>query len=159
MYCMYAMCDAFCKDLSPHMIFNWDATQFVLGNDGPNTIVTILCDELKNIPASVESKETLGFAVKLYHFHSAAGILAPPVFILSDDSMNSEEYIATRMKGLSKTFSPGSYGWLVFTKTRYCNKAFYQWFLTNVICPFVDLIRKEDALQVIIYCMINLNTM
>jgi hypothetical protein len=79
----------------------------------------------------------LGFAIKYNHFHNAAGDMAPLVLIVADDTMEEGEFFVQDVAGLSHTQLVDSTSFLVFTKTRSCNAAFYRWYAHNVVAPFV----------------------
>eukprot|EP01034_Spumella_vulgaris_P029667 gene29667-36749_t len=68
--------------------------------------------------------------------HTAAGFVAPPVYIIQDSSMPKETHMVTQVTGLSHSCDTTSYGYLVFCNTRACNASFYQWFMETVVIPF-----------------------
>ena len=148
-YSMIAMATAFSSQLSPHMIFNWDATQFVINGDGEKSMVYIK-GELDS-PLTHPGSGGLNFAIKLYHFHCAAGFPAIPVFIVAVDSLDEDDLICHKVLGLSNNTAPSSYGYLCFTKTRCCNKKFYSWFASTVVCPFVEQQREDFECKVYRY--------
>jgi hypothetical protein len=104
-FSMYCMARAFCgapgkdadSDLkSPHLIFNWDATQFKVSQDGPLQVCVVNDGEndcASDIPATRPSGGDLDIFVKLYHFHNAAGYPAAPVYVFADDSMDKEDFV------------------------------------------------------------------
>lgn len=147
-YSMHAMVAAYCEELVPHLIFNWDATQFVISPEG-ETVLVYIKGELDG-PLTQESSGTLGYAIKLYHLHSAAGIPGPPVFVIADSTLGDSEYIVEKVLGLGNTNDPSAYGYLVFTKTRCCNKPFYEWYAHTVVAPFVKFIRDSYGCKVLI---------
>lgn len=151
---MISMALAFCEDKAdnPEMIFNWDATQFTIEYDHPTKTSIVIKPERANdelidgidIPnhgskktVTDSSSGKLGFAVKLYHFHHADGICAPPVFVIADAAMDESSLDVYKVPRLSNVATSFSFGWLCFTKTRCCNSAFYQWFAKEVVVPFV----------------------
>jgi len=125
-YTMSAMAHAFCEFLDGNMIFNWDATQYIVLSDKDTYKVFIKSEKTEGKACTDESDGNLDTLIKLYHFHNAGGIVADPVFIIADDSMKDEEYEVHRIAGLSNKCGMG-YGYLVVTKTRAANKAFYRW--------------------------------
>ena len=123
------------------MCFNWDATQYCINPEGHATIVK--CKGDNDMPATALSEGGLGFAIKYYHFHNANGDLAPAVFIIADDTMGVDEFFFEKVVGLSHTQIVGAFGYLVFTKTRNCNAAFYRWYANFIVAPFVDECRDS----------------
>lgn len=97
------------------MCFNWDATQYCVDAEGHATIVKCRGDDER--PATALSAGGLGFAIKYYHFHNAAGDMAPMVLIIADDTMEENEFFVQEVAGLSHTQLVDSTGYLVFTKT------------------------------------------
>lgn len=81
--------------------------------------------------------------IKKYFFHNSAGQVAPPVYVVADDSMEPNTYRAFRINGLSSTNAAGDYGYLVFCQSRAGNDAFYFWYVTTVVLPFVAKVREH----------------
>jgi hypothetical protein len=53
-YSMHVLVVAFCEDLSPNLIFNWDATQFVVGFDPASKGVYIKPEKANDKPLTAE---------------------------------------------------------------------------------------------------------
>jgi hypothetical protein len=100
-FSMIAMVSAFCQQLHNNMIFNWDATQFYVEDSPEGTGLLIRAELPTNQAATSESGGGLGFSIKLYHLHNADGYCAPPVFVIADESMDSEELAVHKVIGLS----------------------------------------------------------
>lgn len=135
LYSFAVMNEAFMGTRDAAMCFNWDATQYCVDAEGHATIVKCRGDDER--PATALSAGGLGLAIKYYHFHNAAGDMAPMVLIVADDTMEENEFFVQEVAGLSHTQLVDSTGYLVFTKTRNCNAAFYRWYAHNVVAPFV----------------------
>jgi transposase len=135
------MNEAFMGSRDASMCFNWDATQYCVDAEGHTTIVKCKGDDEK--PATAQSAGGLAFAIKYYHFHNAAGDMAPMVLIVADDSMEEGEFFFAEVPGLSHTQLVDAVGYLVFTKTRNCNAAFYRWYAHTVVAPFVLKCRQS----------------
>jgi hypothetical protein len=134
------------------MIFNWDATQFCVSSDPNSSGVFIKAELPDDQPLTSVSSGNLDFTIKLYHCHHAGGSCAEPVYVIADDSMEAEDFVARRIMGLSSNNQQGSYGWLCFTKTRACNNAFYEWFGETIVCSFIEFTREcHEHCQVIYY--------
>jgi hypothetical protein len=138
---------AYCVFLPAALVFNWDATTFSCGSDEHNRqkvyvkIAPRDVDDKKNPPAIVGG--SLGMYIKKYFFHNSAGQVAPPVYVVADDSMEPNTYRAFRVNGLSSTKAAGDYGYLVFCQSRAGNDAFYFWYVTTVVLPFVAKVREH----------------
>lgn len=134
-YSFAAMNHAFIEDKSPHMTFNWDATQVVIGEDGNMEVVFIKHDmdnyKVGAMPLTAESTGTLGMAIKYLHFHNAAGNAAPPVYIIADPSLGEDEFVWEEIPNFGNTADVGTVGYIVACKTRNCNAAF-PWILPMV---------------------------
>jgi hypothetical protein len=94
-------------------------------------------------------KGTTGFikySIKHYACISAQGKLLDPIFIFADDNMGPEEIDIHEVPGLGAGTQLDGVGYIVFTKTRATNLAFYQWFLEKYFIPRVDIVRKHENL-------------
>eukprot|EP00981_Chlorochromonas_danica_P010810 scaffold3418_cov207-Ochromonas_danica.AAC.1 len=60
--------------------------------------------------AICEEEAGLDYAMKLYHFHCAAGFPAPPVFVSGDYMLKKIEYNACEVQGLCRGTSLDGYG-------------------------------------------------
>ena len=148
-YSMFCMCRAFCEQLRPEMFFNWDATQYVIGGDKQDKCyIRVKTEEDGDAPVTAQSNGELEFGIKLYHCHNAGGQVAPPVYVIADGELAEEECHADKVIGLGNPNVMGSYGYVVRTKTRCCNDAFYRWFLKEVVCQFVAAARDTYEYKV-----------
>jgi hypothetical protein len=130
------------------MIFNWDATQFVISPDGNCEVMYCKVKKNDDLPMTQKSAGGVKFAIKLYHYHNAAGAIAPPVFVIADETMDAEAFSAHRIAGLS-TNNANGHGWVVFAKTRNGNAAFYEWFAREIVIPFVNNSRTHNGLEAV----------
>jgi hypothetical protein len=147
-FSMAVMCKAWTEDLDPSMIFNWDATQFVISPDGNCEVMYCKVKKNDDLPMTQKSAGGVKFAIKLYHYHNAAGAIAPPVFVIADETMDAEAFSAHRIAGLS-TNNANGHGWVVFAKTRNGNAAFYEWFAREIVIPFVNNSRTHNGLEAV----------
>lgn len=131
-YAMICLVKAYCEGLDRHLIFNWDATQYIVSDELQSKGVYIKAERAENTPITAPSQGGLAFAIKLYHFHNASGFSAPPVFVVADDEMNEEELHVMQVKGLGLSNEMTSFGWVCVTKTRACNAAFYRWCVNSL---------------------------
>ena len=136
LYSFAMMNQAFLSEIDACCVFNWDATQYCVNAEGFATIVKCKSEGRDVVPTSL-SAGGLGFAIKYYHFHNANGDVAPAVFIVADDTMSEDDLFWEEITGLSHTQLVDASGYLVFTKTRNCNAAFYRWYAFHVVAPFV----------------------
>jgi hypothetical protein len=63
------------------------------------------------------------------------------MLIIADDQMGPEEIDIHEVKGLSIGTEIEGFGYVVFTKTRATNKAFYRWFLKVLFTPRIVRLR------------------
>jgi len=63
---------------------------------------------------------------------SASGEAVPIVLLVSIAELLEDDCFAYEIPGLSNSTTPGSKGYLIFTKSRAGNSAFYLWFSENV---------------------------
>jgi len=110
--------------------------------EGSETAVYIKSnDHRESLPLTRESSGTLGISIKYYHLHNANGENASAVYLVADDSMAPDDFFVVSVIGLGSDTSVGSKGFLAFTKTRNGNEKFYRWFGTEIVVPFVHLVR------------------
>ena len=143
---------AFADHKVPHMIFNWDATTFLCGDEDYNdekVIITALSrqqalDAEQARSATVESTGQMGLFIKKIHHHNAAGKIAPPVFVFQDPDMIEDTFEVHMVNDLSSSPSTGAVGFVVFSPTRGCSTEFYKWYVTTISVPFI-LSNRQDC--------------
>jgi len=140
---MHALVKAFSTDLAPTMIGNFDATQYVVSQERPDQGYYIKQERLDDKPLTAESSGGLDFAIKFYHVHNAAGFTSTPVFNIADGNMGEEDADFYTISGLGTNGTQRNFGYLCFTKTRACNKKFYDWFAKQILIPFVVESRES----------------
>ena len=140
-FAMAAMIEAFCKHLSPAMQFNWDATQYALSPDKDEICVYQKGKDFG--PLTSESGGGTFLSIKHYHFHNANGTVAPPVFVIADDSMDPEAFIWDEVSELSTSTDVNGKAYLCRCRTRNGNSAFYRWYGTFIVAPFVIDVRDR----------------
>jgi hypothetical protein len=93
-----ALNEALVKDLDPHMIANWDATSFGVNDDNIELLATVKEEGDKPLTLVENSKFEMG--VKWFALMNANGNLGKDVFVISDPSLPSEEFIVDEIKCL-----------------------------------------------------------
>jgi len=63
------------------MLFNWDATQFIVDENSEFFVVVKKHDIPNEFPITRRSNGGLGFAVKLYHFRNANDTAGPALWV------------------------------------------------------------------------------
>ena len=81
--------------------------------------------------------------IKKYFFHNSAGQVAPPVYVIGDDSLGPEDCLTFKVTGLSNTNAVGAYGYLMFCQSRAGNDSFYVWYVTTAGLSFVMEVREH----------------
>jgi hypothetical protein len=145
-YSMITMIKALCEFLDPNMIFNFDNTQYVIDKDSDDQYICIKVEG--NDPIVAPGTGKLGLAVKYYHFHNANGYSGELVIVISDDSMGEESMEMFPIQGYSNNTAIDSVGYLVFTKSRCGNKAFFRWYITFIVIPFINKCRDVKQCKV-----------
>ena len=131
--------------LSPYLLFNYDATAFCIGDNEELLIVP----ENLAIPPTTTSDSSIPIVIKLIHLHCAAGVPAPCVFIVSDDSMTEDQCEFFTVPGLSGVAAADNFCGFVFVmKSRSGNQTFYDHFYKSVLIPFSD--RCQGIVQSIV---------
>lgn len=147
---MHALVVAFCKDLYPAMIGNFDATQFKITQEAPDKGFYIKQERVESDdkPITAESNGRLDFAVKFYHVNNALGYTAIPVYCIAVPEMTETQFEYHKIHGLGTNREQSNYGYVCFTKTRACNKAFYAWLAEHILVPFVNESREAHDCKV-----------
>ena len=123
------------------MLFNWDATQYALSPDKDEICVYQKGKDFG--PLTSESGGGTFLSIKHYHFHNANGTVAPPVFVVADDSMDPEALIWDKVPELSTSTDVNGKAYLCRCRTRNGNSAFYRWYGTFIVAPFVIDVRDR----------------
>lgn len=133
----------------PQLILNSDATTFEVGYSKDNKRVVIKyvgfrnsCGEnLKVRPDDSESASITAYFIKYYLLISADGYAAHPVFVVQDNNMAEGDIDVHECPGLGVSTTAGEKAYIVFVRTRGANLAFYEWFNTMILFPFVHVQR------------------
>jgi hypothetical protein len=138
---------AFVANLIPELVFNWDATTFSCGNDEHNKrkvyVSSVPRSEWENlVPPSVLGSN-LGVYIKKYHYHNSFGQVAHPVYMVADDSIAEGEFEVFKVFGMGATNAVGDFGFLVLSNTRAGHDAFYAWYATHIVLPYIREVRQE----------------
>jgi hypothetical protein len=135
---MAAMNEAFGKGLPWHCIANMDATTFLLRFTSNDELVVLPSDD----PPTTTEAEPLDIFVKQMFLTSASGRLAPPLFIISDNSMDREAFDFHLVKGLNYSMQAGDGGgYIAFCQSRQGNSALHQWIFTKYLVDFAHCMR------------------
>ncbi len=143
-YSMWIMVKAYTENLERQQIWNWDATQFIVSEQGKGKHVYNIKIEghkdgqsASNRPLSIVGDESLDIGIKWMHMGSAAGLVIPLILLVAVDDLKDEDFEVNEIPGLSHTSAANGKGYLCFTKTRAGNAAFYNWFIQKIVVPQV----------------------
>ncbi len=130
---MAAMNVAFSEGLSWHCIANMDATLLLLRFDSTESLIVFPCDDP---PTRVETCVNDIF-IKQMFLTSASGRLAPPLFIMADESLSAEDFKVHSIPGLSFSLEcTASIGYILVCKNRHGNPAAQRWIFTEYMVKF-----------------------
>lgn len=146
-YSLWIMLKACAENLPPQVLWNFDATTFQVSFTNDEKVL-VVGDGDEETPASSIGDSVLEIGVKWIFMASASSHVAPFVFVICVNDMDSEAFLVFEVDGLAWSRDPGSTGYLVFCKTRNGNAALFQWFLTNVVIPTVTKLRDWSFPQV-----------
>ena len=143
--CVMNECYAEGKD--PHMIGNFDATQFhVSFNNNQEELVKIVEIQKNNdndTPTTQCEESILDLFVKYICMANAVGKLATPVFLIADPDLEEDDFGAYLIGGLSYSNDANSVGWLCFCKSRSGNHQFFEWFFQVLVNDFASTSQRE----------------
>jgi transposase len=142
----FAVMNACCVPIStPELIINVDATQFTCGDvkarGSKAAYIGKRPRNLKVAPIAGESGLT-SFFIKLYATINAAGGQARPIYIYADPEMKDGEIDVHEVIGIGAGTSPRETAFIVFSKTRVPQLAFYKWYFRMVLVPWVQELRE-----------------
>lgn len=89
----------------PQLLFNFDATQFVVGQSDKNKKVypVRVGDHCDRSPLGLLGDDSLDIGIKWMHLGSASGAASPMVLPVAVDSLKSEEFEFYAILGLTAT--------------------------------------------------------
>ncbi|KAJ1395080.1 hypothetical protein B484DRAFT_407692 [Ochromonadaceae sp. CCMP2298] len=141
--------------VNPALILNIDATQFEVGSSKGKGIQVVVTERngvetgpLKAAPKKGDNSTGLAYFIKFFLLINAAGDMHIPVFVVADPFMEEGAVDRYEVPGLGAGTDAGAPGWLVFTKTRGCNRAFYDWLNMQYVCNFAQKLRTVWGLPV-----------
>jgi len=146
--------------LEPSMKTNWDATQFALKSNGKGQHFWAPEGMKKEKQEAGESfkhqgDSDLDMAIKLVQFGASDGTSHDPVIIVADDSMAEGAFRATPIVGMCSNSGVGAKGWLIHSKTRAGNSAFYNWYAKTVVIPYFIATRAANGFDVNVPGMVS----
>lgn len=147
-----AACNSFvpslkCRDQAT----NADATTFeASGSKDCIEVFAAPKSEIGQVKVEVDpdaaDENNLKFSVKKYVTSSGSGYVTKPIYIFADSRMGADEMIYYECKGLGQGQDVETVGYIVFCKSRACNKAFYHWWLKDIYIPWVAQLRQLNGL-------------
>lgn len=131
--------ECLCKGRNPALLANVDSTQFLYDqSNGGRILVASKADEQRYLHES-----HTGLFVKYISIYFANGYAAPPVLLCANDNIEEGTYICETVQLLSHSTDPHAFGYLVWTKTRAGNVAFFKWLFLTVIFPAIESQRSS----------------
>jgi hypothetical protein len=137
-YSMWVMLLAFITTLWNVMKWNWGATQFLCKPAGTGALTCVVEDEDTKTPVTAVADNSLNLCVKWMHMGSAAGEVIPLVILIAAKEMDAAACEIIPINGLAYNGAVGQTGYLVFTKTRAGNAAFFRWFALTIVAPTIN---------------------
>mgnify|MGYP001604754038 CR=1 FL=1 len=133
-----------------YLVLNYDACQVVIDdNNITYTKVAVNTDEVLDTgPLNINTSSTnFPYCIKYMCVCSLNGQLCPyPVFLMADNSLGKDEFYWYKIPQMSFEISLNGYGYICFCKTRCGNAKFFKWFNTEVLIPYIALLREvSDA--------------
>lgn len=146
-YSMVLMVKSCLEFKLPPLIWNWDATQFIVRVTATGAAVYILGADDDPTPVTAIGNSGLDFAIKWMFLGSAAGDAAPLVFIIAVPELPPGKWQVYEIRGLSATTDSGKIGYLVIGHDRHGTSDFFQWFLKNIVITTIVKTRTDNDLK------------
>lgn len=129
----------------PCNVLNIDATQFGFVKNldkPPRVVMPVKCDgEGKPVSTTANNNKDLVFFVKYFCMITLSGFIDKNlVFLLADSRLSEDEMHVYKVPLLSLGTSADDFGYVVFTKTRGGNNAFFTWFAETVMVEFIKIL-------------------
>lgn len=125
----------------PALILNFDATTYV--TNGARDLSVYPHRKGDKRPVAQVDDSSLELFIKFYFCHPTLGDLAPLVLVVIDETMDLDTIDPHQLKGGSWNGAADLRVWVVFSKTREGNRAFFEWYITTVIVPFINRVRES----------------
>jgi hypothetical protein len=136
------------KNIPPLCLINFDATQYYCELNGEGKEVMVRKCDNNDQPITRICETGSGVFIKHYFMCNALGNVAPPLFVVSDESLPEDEVVPIKISGLTHSQEASSFGYLCFTKTRAGNDELYKWYFKTVLLEFVAILRESYPKQV-----------
>jgi hypothetical protein len=147
-YTQWIMLKAYTETLPKQLIWNWDATQFVINRSASGQSVCIINNPGDTTPVTVVGDSPLPCAIKWMHIGSANGEYAPLVLLVAIEELGVDDFEHYDVAGMSQCNQSGSIGHLCFCRTRAGNDAFFEWFIQNIAVETVENCRTVNQCMV-----------
>jgi hypothetical protein len=125
------------------LLLNPDGTTMTVGID-PSGLVKVFYSG--NRPASLKVLPEPGdggllYSIKFYLLINGMGDQSPPIYVIQDKAMEAEALEVHKVPGLGLGTNM-EYGYVLFCHSRCGNLAFYKWFITEILCPWVLRLKE-----------------
>ena len=147
---MYSTITNFVKN--PYLYINYDATQFSIVSKDDELVKCIIPSGVRNnneptSTSKAKKSQDLDFAIKWFCIMTAGGCICNRlVFLISDSGMEKEDFNYFRVDELSVDCASNErYGYVCFTKTRCGNQAFFHWLNSDVLIPYIKLLKEKHG--------------
>ena len=140
---------------SPHLLINYDATQFLVANKAHKKAETVVSVDRshknRNKPTKTDpdskSKE-LDFAIKWFCIATGGGRTCNDlVFLVADGALEDSEFYVYEVDDLCVNVTGDGRGYVCFSKTRCGNENFFKWLNEVVLFPFIEMTKKKYGLE------------
>ena len=145
-YTQWIMLKALTSNLPPHVIWNWDATQFVYNASNSDQVLVLVDSRDKKLITS-RGDDKLSIVIKWMHMGSANGEVVPLTLIVAIDEMKGNDFHVVQVPAMSYKREHGSCGYLAFCPTRAANPAFFNWFVEDLAIPTINESREHHLGQ------------
>lgn len=139
-----AAVEVMCKGRSPSLVVNWDTTQFSCRADDAEGKILVsrrLCSQ--GVEGRSMSSGELAVFIKYLSIYWAIGNAAPPILIVANDNLDSEEIVVEKVFLLSHLSGPLDFGYIMWVKSRGMNLAAFQWCFEHVLIPLCREMRES----------------
>jgi transposase len=142
---MIAMNYACSEGLPMYLVGNMDATHFIVSNKNGEVLARLgkFHDDEENQATTHAETTNLNQGVKWMVVCDAAGHVSDNIFVIADSSMDASKVCVYKVLGLTHLTDPNKNGYLVVTRKRGANLAFFKWLVEDVIIPFTHSCRDH----------------
>lgn len=132
-YSTLVMATALASGILPSLLWNFDATTFIIGTPGVEEPVYIVGNDDSLVPPNYVAEDPFPFAIKRLHFANAKGDTSPLVLIIGMEEIPVGKCKIEAVPGLSYQGQTVNTGNICFCHNRAGTDSLFRWFFNDIV--------------------------